>query len=439
VIRDAAHLGSSEYSPIVRAESSIGPSFTSWIDASTEVTFDGEPQDWTSLLEAGRSGSVGFTRVRGSGPVASLDVEHVVRGVVETVDAARARFEILGQKVYVTDTTNILGGGSLDAVKIGNRVSVSGFFAPGGDIVATAISDDSEGGGFLLRGILEISQSGLVVVGPFVIGSSWDWYWDSYEDGDPVLVVGDYTSAGDVSIRSVTSIGGDWGEGEEGVRFLAGIVSQRTSPSDLEVEGRRIDCSFFPCHTMTRARVGTLVGVLQAEEGNRVEELPVTSRRVELAGTVSASDLQNDALAILGFRVQATPATIVTDRDQPHLPRHVADIQIGDEMYAIGGSVGDVLVAGWIGGSSDQSLISTPFATYADPEIHVLGRTILTDPTTRVSEDCVGERDQRWLFEAADDNAIRRLRIGLLPDTDSHPTQALRVFVDTGACSPWDY
>ncbi len=101
------------------------------------------------------------------------------------------------------------------------------------------------------------------------------------------------------------------------LRYFEGLISSRPSPSALEVEGHRVDCDLYDCSDVREAPIGTLVGVVRSagagDPRNQVTWLPPASGRIQIYGPVGTVDVQNGSLNILGFEVQALPATSIVD------------------------------------------------------------------------------------------------------------------------------
>ncbi len=396
-------------------------------------TVDGQSFD-LARLDGSQDGSVMVVRSRrttdGSGVTGvatSIDIQHVVVGTIESIDTPHARLAAVGQQIYVSDTTRIDGDGTLSVLAVGDRILVSGFFSRDGEVVATSIRHDAGGDGFLLRGILHIERPGIVSIGRLVANDVSGYAFD----GDAVVVRGH--SSGDFwTAESIAFIGGDLGEGQEDFQYVAGMISSRSTPLELLVEGRAVDCARFQC-ALTQVQVGNLVGVIHDEDGSRVQRIAVTSEAYGVTGTAEAVDTGSNALSVLGVAVQVLPTTRIVD--EQGLPKRISDIRVGDTVTVMGGWVGDPLVAEDIGIYGDQPSITARAPSFADPEVHALGRTILTDETTAVFEDCVGERDQRWLFEfAAQSTVALRAQVS---QGDGGEIFATRIDVDSDACYWW--
>jgi hypothetical protein len=172
-----------------------------------------------------------------------------------------------------------------------------------------------------------------------------------------------------------------------------------------------------------------------------VEVLDPATDSVRVIGHVGAVDPQNGSLTVVGFRVQVLPATITTDETSQ--PKSIGDVAVGDNISVEGGPVGDVIVAGRVdtytnGSGPSITQVMTRVASYANPDIQVMGRTISTNATTTVSEDCVGEKDRPWLFDTAAQGSINQLRMEVFGPVNGELV-ATHIDVDDGACYPWDY
>jgi len=442
--QDAAQLVRSGYCASTWVQPALGDSaHCSDIDDDTQITFDGRPQDRTVLYNSVRGGSI--TVVSGSSPgrVTSIDVQHVAVGTIDSVEPAHARIRVLGQRVYVFDPSSTPWPRELDDLAPGDRVSVSGFMATDGAVVATTISDVVPDAGFVLRGVLHEAPGGGFRIGDMrldLAGATLDEFAGGAPmDGDAVLALADAAPAGGaLAVSSLRFTGSDWTDGTEDTRYLIGTITSAPSPDALTVEGHPIDCSAFPCASLTelQAQPGQFVAVTRVEGVRRVEQQALFWESFQVSGPVDTLDAPNDSLHVLGFPVQLLPTSQVMD--DASRPKSLDDIEIGISVTAGGVPVGDVIVAGSLQAPSDnEPSIKTYRATFAAPEIHVLGRTILTSPATPVFEDCVGERDQPWLFEAAVDNATGILVTVSVPDGDD--LIATRIDADTGACDPWGY
>jgi hypothetical protein len=396
------------------------------------LTFDGEPQPMDRLFELGRNGSVAIVLSDSESTITTMDVHHVAVGKIETVDPAHARFTVLGVPIYVSDTTSFFSDDGFNALRVGDTVSVSGYFSAKGEVLATAIA--SGGDGFLLRGIVQGEDSGLLTVGSLAISNVWGYSWVA---GDAVLVRGVYSANGDPEVTSEEYLGGALGDGAESVRVWLGMISRWQPLEDLEVDGRSVDCTVFPCASLVGARAGSLVGIAHAEGDTKLELRPqYIYFPYTLIGPIGAIDEANDAFTILGFSVQVLPTTSLTDDSGAAIA--VGELEIGDRVAVVGGPVGDVLVAREVTASNGATSIWSRYVEFDRPEIRALGQTFVTDATTPVSEICTGSRDQQWLFDSAERGELFEVLIEL-GEVSGDSIRATRIEADTTTCSPWAY
>ena len=313
LVKGQARLVDGTYCPGTWAQSALQISTCLAIDADTQVTVDGEPSDPSRVFDGSLDGSVAVVRGpspratrlnegAAAGTVTSIDIQRVVVGTIESLDSAHAEFSVLGQDVHLIDTTKVDGDGTIAALIVGDRVAVSGFFAPHGEVVATAISHDASGAGLVLRGILHLDEAGLLSVGRMGLGNVWDYDFKSAgfsgdlpADGDPILVItNEAPTNGELYADSLQFIGGALGGGPDEISAVEGIVSSRYTAAQMSIEGRVVDCAFFHCEDVADAQVGTLVGAFQLVDADRVEVLDVGTDGIVTTAPVDTLDAQDD-------------------------------------------------------------------------------------------------------------------------------------------------
>jgi hypothetical protein len=421
------------------------------IDDSTSVTIDGRPHDIGFVRDGtdnGNAASFRVTRTTSSSVsgniqtqrVTSIDIQSVVVGPIDSLDPPHARFSAMGQQIYVSDLTVFARGSSFSTLAVGDRVFVSGFFSGTGAVIATAISESPTTDGFTLRGILNAEPSGGFRIGGMrldLAGATVAGFPAAPAAGDPVLVLADAAPSSEVLVaQSIRFIGGELSDSGDTLHLVAGLVTNRPTASQMDVAGRPVDCDFYHCENLPGAQIGTMVGVLQFSGSDQVTALATASDDIQVTGSVGAVDSSNSSLTVLGFQVQVTPAALVVDATGQ--PARIADIGVGDTVSVSGGPVGDLIVAARVDTSGGQPSLWARTASYAEPDIRILGQTVVTDASTPVDEDCVGTRDQAWLFEAASSGSIDQLRIDV-SGTGADTIFTDHIDVDDGACSPWDY
>lgn len=368
---------------------SLQDSLCSTIRDSSRISLDGVAFARAGLDAPGRRGSSAIVSGARTSGVATVDLERVVAGPVQAVDAAHARIQVLGQRVYVMPYTDIDDYQTFDVLRVGEYVSVGGNFSADGDVVAMAIHREPSSAAFMLRGILNLTANGRVQIGEQTFGELADirafGFPSAPASGDAVLLAGELTSNGTPTASSMRYIGGAWADGNEDIRVLSGTITRRAHAADLAIDGFDVDCTLYPCSDMNSS-VGTLAAVTRVSSLRRVVAIDApVSGDVTVSGPVDAVDTDDDALTILGFAVQGIPATKVTDRDG--LPAEIASIQPNDIVTATGSPVGSAVIAGSIATTTaDAWAVSfragAPYVLVEASAITVLGQRILIDAST---------------------------------------------------------
>jgi hypothetical protein len=442
VMRDVIRIGGNSGCP----EPSVGRQNCITLRANARVTIDGRSADESEVGNGSQDYSVAFTQgtVSSSAPagrfVSSVDIQHVVVGTIEAIDSAHQRFDVLGQRIYMTPTTAIDGAaGAVAVLAVGERVGVSGFFSSDGKVVATRVGHEDAGTDVVLRGVLKASPGGGFAIGPMALSLTnavpTDFPNGAPADGDPVLVFGE-VAGGVLAADSVPFIGGEWGM-RDGVdsAVLVGMISSRPTASEMEVEGLSVDCSFFQCNTAAGIGSGLIASLDQVGGSGRVEVVAPPAGDTVVVGPVDAIDLQSDSLRVFGFEMALLPETGVSDAAGE--TAGIQDIRVGDVVSVSGAIVGDTVVAERITPDTQEPSVTTPHATFEDPEIHVGGQTITTGASTSVHDDCNQQQDLPWLFAAAEQSSIIQLRVETAID-GTGKLVASNVVADVDAC-PWDY
>lgn len=425
------------------------------IDPKTIATVDGRPFDIARLGRGLLNGQIAIVWGTMAADTArqaraiEFEIQHVVVGDIEATDPARAQLSVLGQRIQVVETTWFDDGVAIDDLVRGRRVAVSGYFSSN-EIVATAIHDDP-GTGYVLRGILQSDGVGGFRIGALQLDLSRSSFAEfpnpdgTPSEGDVVLVFADAAPVHSLLTPQSILFVRDYVEtGTEDLRFFAGLVSRRPSPTELEIEGRRVDCALFRCEDLVQAEVGRLVALTRSDDGDTANVVAIGGATYEITGRVSAIDVAGGSITVLGFPVQVIPATLVVDAQEQ--PDRLSDIGIGDTVTVAAGLVGTAVVAGKIGTfGTGQSIVSnyvdggfTDTVIMRDSEIRILGRTFVTNASTPIFEDCTGARSPEWLLEVYHQTVINSIRIEV-PDESPGPIAPVRIDVATEACHPWDY
>lgn len=422
------------------------------VGETTTITANGRTADFDEL----RPGRVVLVRHEpGNTAATRIDAYDLLVGPLDAVDPATARLVVMGQRVIVTGHTAVgrsfVQDGALAELLPGSSVAVSGHVTATGEVLATRI-DTAADNDVLLRGLIRSADEAL---GRLRIGGVDVYYrqatWDSRDFpegmpmvGDEVIVRAHAGPTGGVLAADSVEYVPRWFGATAGMRVqLNAVITRRTSSQEFDVAGRTVQlaCQIHACedadeHLLENAEVqfsgemtvgGSLIGSLAAQDYG--------SRAVSLTGPVSAIDPATGALTVLGFRVQPSELTRWIDEDGAAAAAMSAnDLRVGDTVDASGtyGGIPGLLLTSSVRRVSARGPEIRGWQLVRDePEIVMLGRSILTDATTAV-DVCGAPSDTVTLF-AMSVYAFEELRIGLTT-TESDPLHAARVTINDGNC-----
>ncbi len=380
---------------------------------STIATIDGRPVPiWaiTSNLDGSVVTMRGTLRNTVDGifsEASSIDIEHALIGRIESLDLANVQFTSMGQRVYITDATQVHLSALTD-LAVGDRVSVSGFSSSSGDVIATMVNRETTGGDFLLRGILDTAPADTLRIGGMTLDLT-DATFLGFPDGrpnvgDPVLVFANREPVGGVLVAaSLRYLGDPLDYHAADAIYEEGTLTARPTRDEVYIGGRPVDCAYFHCETLPPdTPIGAVIHV-RVDPMFRITPYisiaAVVSRSLVLTGPLDAVDPVRGSFTVLGLPAHTLPSTqIFNDGKRVAMD----DLRIGDTVYLSAGTVGNTLVTEEILGieATPPSLLAPSYAiSLVDPEIRVAGEVILTTSGTAVTEECYGARDQIWLFD----------------------------------------
>jgi len=348
-----------------------------------------------------------------------VDVQHAVIGPVSNIDSAHARLTVLDQIAHVTDLTAWYGLAAqngiadIDDLAIGDDVTISGYFSADGEIIATLIQRNVEPRPLLLRGILASAANDAFHIGKLELDLSGAIF-DGFPGGTPlagdaVLLSGDEEPQGGVlAVRTARYATRDYQP--TNTHLLNGFVTAVRQNWDFDIGGHRFQSyGCDACDALDEAgrqlAKGTFVRVFK----NSVADLSLswtTGDTTGIVGTVEALDADVGSLTVLGFGVQASPATYVGATDPPWINTDkidLADLAIGDTVTVAGGILGDRIVADRITRDGAGARIRMMDFVLADPALIFMGRSIETNASTAVIncgyyDDACTAADLTWLF-----------------------------------------
>ena len=422
------------------------------VGETTTITANGLAADFDEL----RPGRVVLVRREpGDAAAGRIDAYDLLVGPLESVDPATGRLVVMGQHVVVTGHTAIgkssVQGGALAALMPGSSVAVSGHVTATGEVLATRV-DAAADEGRLLRGLVRTANAAtrrLKIGGVEVDYGQATWDSEDFPAGVPA--VGDEVivralaepAAGAFAAESMDYVP-RWFGATAGTRVeLNAVITRRASTQQFEVAGRpvQLTCYIYACDDVAEhllenvearfsggmADDGTLFGDLVAED--------YRSRSASLTGPVSAIDPVTGALTLSVFRIQPSELTSWTDDSGASAPTMSAnDLRVGDMVDASGtyGGITGLLLASSVRRVSANGPGIRGWQFVRDePEIVMLGRSILTDATTTV-DVCGAPSNAATLFSMSG-YAIEELKIGLSA-VEADPLRATRVTINDGNC-----
>ncbi len=382
--------------------------------ASTIASIDGRPVP-ISAITANLDDSV--VTMRGTrrdsvdgifSEASSIDIEHALIGRIESLDLANVQFTSMGQRVYVTDLTQ-LHFDTLADLAVGDRVSVGGFASRSGDVIATVVNREPADGEVLLRGILDTAPGDALRIGGMTLDLADATFLGFPEGrpnaGDPVLVFSNREPLGGILVAaSLRYLGDPLDYRATDAVYEKGTLTARPTRDEVYIGGRPVDCAYFHCEGLPLdTPVGAVIHVSvdpMFRVAPYISVASVVSRSLVLTGPLDAVDPVRGSFTVLGLPAHTLPSTQIFNGNRIAMD----DLHIGDTVYLYAGTVGNTLVTDEILSiePTPPSLLARYYAISAislvDPEIRVAGEAILTTSGTAVIEDCYGARDQAWLF-----------------------------------------
>jgi hypothetical protein len=344
---------------------------------------------------------------------------------------------VLGQRVFMVDTAAL-------NLAIGDVVTVHGHFTADGQVLPTLVEPYVGENLYLVRGVLQELAPNRFAVGALEVdlasATREGFPGGAPVAGDAVLVVaGQPPTQGVLTASTVRCEGAcrpaRWGNG--GAR---GFITAWRSATDFDVDGVTIRPNWCECTYGASPALGTYVDV--SLYGGNAELLlaPSASPPLGLTGHVTAADPVTRELVVLGYRVQASPATHIsaTPQDYPSVDALTFDaLGVGDTVEVSGTTLGGVLVAGTIVRQGDTAQVRAGYYdfTLSDPVIEVAGQSILTNAATLVNR-CDATKTAVSLDEFfATDWAREYTLLAITVDPDTSPLVAQQII----ACTLNDY
>ena len=371
-----------------------------------EFLVNGQPATQADLAQGQVVFVVGNVEEGGlTGQAERVVYEHNLRGSITAIDTKARTLTALGQSVQVGVDT-IFGAsipaGDLDALAIGDAITISGFVDSLGRIVATRIDRDPAPGIADLRGPVSgvdtvasrFDINGLVV--DYSSATLEGFASGAPANGDTVFVSGPGPLAGEPLVASRVSwrAAGVDAEIEDNV-FIEGLVTVFRSSADFDVAGQPVlttGDTVFVGSSLARLEQDALVSV----EGSLDEQRRLVAVRVEvvpLADTeiearIDSVDVAAGTLQMLGIDVYTTARTRYEDDDDR--PITLAALRAGDGVEIAGYSLDGRFIAVRVerDDEGDNEVdIEGPVDSVAAPEFRIAGIRILTNALTEFEWD----------------------------------------------------
>jgi hypothetical protein len=388
--------------------------------SGASITVNGAPATETNL-EVGYVVVVLADTADGSATpsASSIEFNHDVIGPITAVAIADNMLTILGQTVRVDDATVYGDGidpGSIDglaALPAGQVLRISGLAGAQGELLATRIELGMAGTDLEVTGIASDVDTAArtLMIGGLAVNYSGasleDFGGSDPANGDRVEAEGSGFGAGGELIADkleLKEIDLSLEDGDE--LEIEGLITSFASPASFSVAGFAVITNAqTEFEDGTAAMLGLNVrvevegsvdagGNLVADE---VEFKPVGSARVE--ANVSAVDTTVGTLDVLGVTIETDAATSYEDKSPAELrPFGLQDINPGDPVRVIG--VEDAGAPGTLAASQisrreplEKLTIRGIATNVLDPQLTVLGVTVLTDAQTDIEDNffAIGE------------------------------------------------
>jgi hypothetical protein len=408
-----------------------------WLGSFGAVTVDGESGRGEDV-ESGDVVSLWGTET--TSPISltdtadETDLSHLADGPVSLIDLPRGRLEVMGQHMSVAgfSCTGQPGANdlkqTLEMLRVGDRVTVSGYGSRDGSLLATRVNRRGAGGPYLIRGFVHgldvtvhrFSVNGLVI--DFHVAQLQDFPSGSPEEGDQLVAFADLAPVnGVLEATRLKFISGHLAGTAGANTAVEGMITRFASLEDFDIDGHPISLHKAPVSECVASvpqplRLNTWVGLYDGslsetgvvtDQSSDVCLYSVAPAEITLSGTIESIDSSSESLTLLGFTVQARVGTLFVPGGAPSdaLPTF-ADLRVG-ELITVSG------LPGVVPGSLIASAITTPAAltsgrgqirtlaySLARPAILVAGVTIQTDEHTTYEVFNYGNyvNDAAWFF-----------------------------------------
>jgi len=335
-----------------------------------------------------------------------------VEGPIAAIDATTNRITVLGQTVLVTASTSFddsISPASLDGLKVGDVIEVSGLPNASSQIEATRIELAPAGEAFEVVGKIasfdgtkkQFKINDLVV--DYTNATLSDFAAAGPKDGDVVEVKGTTLgAAGELLATKVEFLGNKdmRPDGANGEVEIEGLVTRFVSATDFDVAGKPVTTNgstVFRNGTSADLKADARVEVEGALDANNVlVATKVEFKRkagVRIEAAIESIDTTANTFKVLGIEVAVDATTRVEDKGANHSQFFkFADLRAGDPVAvrAIENPAGSgKVLALRLERLKElrETRLRGPVASVSRPTFNVLTAVVTTTDTTKFEQD----------------------------------------------------
>ncbi|HKR37801.1 MAG TPA: DUF5666 domain-containing protein, partial [Steroidobacteraceae bacterium] len=353
-----------------------------------------------------------------------IDFDDLVKGPVDSVDAAAGTLVVMGQTVLTDADTSFddnIPGASLAGLNAGDIVEVSGMRRADGDIQATRIEAKPAGTVFEVTGIAsavdtaahKLNVNALVV--DYSAATVRDFPSGQPANGDLVEAKGSSVNAAGELVASSIERKRDADDAGAGMQVeIEGLITRFVSATDFDVAGKPVTTNSSTRFENGSAADLALNAKVEAEgqiDANGV--LVATKVQFKRQGTariearVDAVDVAANKLVVLGIDVTVNANTRVEDKSDQRVPMfNLGSIVAGDFVEVRGAELpadSNDVVASRLERRrpEDEVRLRGVVDTVSAPSFTILGVTIQTNARTDFENSSEGSMSADEFFTDA--------------------------------------
>jgi len=381
--------------------------------SSAAFTINGKPGTQADL----RVGHVvtihGHRDDNGNSTADRIDFDDLVKGPVDSVDAAAGTLVVMGQTVLTDADTSFddnIPGAALAGLNAGDIVEVSGMRRADGDIQATRIEGKPAGTVFEVTGVAssvdtaahKLNVNALVV--DYSAATVRDFASGQPANGDLVEAKGNSVNASGELVASSIELKRDDDDAGAGMQVeIEGLITRFVSATDFDVAGQPVTTN-----SSTRFENGSAADLalnLKVEAEGQVDANGVlvatkvqfkrqASSRIE--ARVDSVDAAANKLVVLGIDVTVNANTRVEDKGDQRVPNfNLGSIVAGDFVEVRGTELpaeSNDVVASRLERrrAADEERVRGVVDSASTPSFTILGVTIQTNAGTEFENSSEG-------------------------------------------------